>query len=353
MPKAIRIAALLLLTIAVVLVITAINLGRRTSATSTPVSHDATAAPKPQLIAVAAQSALPAGHLLSAGDLLTTPLDQSRSGSFKHPAELAGAVLARDLQAGEVITRDMLLQGIATQLRAGERALAIPVDELIGVGNRIAPGDYVDVFMSLREPDSSDTARKDNTQARLLLSRLRVLGYGSRDLTATSEQEQSDQIEPGAEQDKDSRAATIAADSGGGSNTQTGEVAARTAVLAVPIEQAGRLLLGAHSGKLYLALRNPGDQAIADETAFASPASVLGLRRDLDPTARAMAMTPENQAYAGIDLLALAGKNLQQGTTVGTSAVTPQRPARRSPARSPNQVEIIRGAAPAAPLSSP
>lgn len=352
MPKAIRIAALLLLTIAVVLVITAINLGRRTSATSAPVSHDAAAAPKPQLVAVAAQSALPAGHLLSASDLRTTPLEQSRSGSFKHPGELAGAVLARDLQAGEVITRDMLLQGIATQLRAGERALAIPVDELIGVGNRIAPGDYVDVFMSLREPDSSDSARKDNTQARLLLSRLRVLGYGSRDLTAASEQEQRDEIEPGAEQDKDSRAATIAADSGG-SNTQTGEVAARTAVLAVPIEQAGRLLLGAHSGKLYLALRNPGDQAIADETAFASPASVLGLRRDLDPTARAMAMTPENQAYAGIDLLALAGKNLQQGSTAGTSATTPQRPTRRSPARSPGQVEIIRGAAPAAPLSSP
>jgi pilus assembly protein CpaB len=122
----------------------------------------------------------------------------------------------------------------------------------------------------------------------------------------------------------------------------------------VPVEQAGRLLLGAHSGKLYLALRNPGDSAVADESAFASPASVLGLRRDLDPQARVTAMTPENQAFAGIDLMALAGKETRPPASVAAPATTaPRRASNRAPARNANGVEIIRGTAPATPLSSP
>lgn len=347
MPKAIRIAAILLLALAVVLMVLAFGISRR----STPAPTAAVSAPAPSLpkrMVVVATKAIPAGQPISGSDLSTTEMALPPSEGFSNIADVSGRTPAMDIAAGAMITPQQLLQGIALGIRPGERALAVPVDEIAGVSNRVTPGDYVDVFMSLQNPSSAGSGQDNTTQARLLLSRLRVLGYGSNDVAqphpgTASEGENTLPPEPG------SRAETIASRSRTTSSNNSDAPQARSAILAVPVEDAGRLLLAAHSGKLFLALRNPGDTGLADASLFTTPAPVLALRRDLDAAGEEAAVRPENRAYAGIDLDALAGT---RNRATAPAPTTPQRSrAPRQPSR--QGIEIIRGTTPSNRLSSP
>src|SRR5690606_430293 len=125
----------------------------------------------PKRVVVVATKALPAGQPIMVDDLSTTELQVAPNEGFPSIAEVVGRVPGSDIAAGGMVARGQLLQGIAAGIKPGERAVAIPVDELAGVSNRIAPGDFVDVFMSLQAPSEAG-AQRDNPQARLLLSRL-------------------------------------------------------------------------------------------------------------------------------------------------------------------------------------
>ena len=253
---------------------------------------------------------------------------------------LTGATLPT---AGCAITAQVEWPGDAAGISA---CVATP-----SVSNRITPGDYVDVFMSLQAPSEAGAGRNDNPQARLLLSRLRVLGYGDDDVgkphpaTAASSGD-------GAAPEPGSRAETIASRSGSSSSSGSNATQARSAILAVPVEDAGRLLLAAHSGKLFLALRNPGDTALADASIFVAPAPVLALRRDLDAATASAAERPENQAYAGIDLQALAGDSPARPAVTANATRAPARSRAPRAAARPG-IEIIRGTTPSNRLSSP
>ncbi len=54
--------------------------------------------------------------------------------------------------------------------------------------------------------------------------------------------------------------------------------AARNAVLAVPVERVNELLLASRSGKLLMALRANGDEALPDPALFAARAPALPAR---------------------------------------------------------------------------
>ncbi len=353
MPKAIRIAAILLLVLAGVLAVLAFGLGRKSPPTGEPSAQTAApAAAAPRRAVVVATRALAAGQAIHASDLSTTELPVAAGDGFSRISDVDGHVPAVDIAAGAMIVPGQLLQGIAAGIKPGERAVSVPVDELAGVSNRVSPGDYVDVFMSLQAPAQGGTGRSDNPQARLLLSRLRVLGYGDNDVgkvrpaTAGNGDDESNAApEPG------SRAETIASRSSSSSGGNAGPQA-RSAILAVPVEDAGRLLLAAHSGKLFLALRNPGDAALADTGLFVAPAPVLALRRDLGSEAANAAERPENRAYAGIDLLALAGDNPAKPSAATHATAAPARNREARPAPRPS-IEIIRGTTPSNRLSSP
>lgn len=338
MPRAIRITAILLLAIAVLLAIIAIGIGRRSS--QAVQASSPTVAQAPRYDVVVAARPLTAGMPLTANDLAVAALAQQPPGAFFYVGEVTGGVLLQDIGAGQPIPRSGVSRGIALALNPGERAVAIPVDELASAGNRVAPGDHVDVFMSLPGMNATAGSRQGGMQARLLLSRLRVLGYGERDMLSAAAPEDAKAPEA------DSRAASIIGNGSGASGGSTATTPARTAVLAVPVEMIGRLLLGAQSGKLFLALRNPIDTAMADNTLFAAPAPVLALRRGLDGMAAEEAQRPENQAFAGVDLDGLAGAR---------SAPPAAAPQRTFPRRAPagGGIEIVRGSSPATPLSSP
>jgi pilus assembly protein CpaB len=228
-----------------------------------------------------------------------------------------------------------LPQSYASRLNPGERALAVPVDELVAAGNRILPGDYVDVFLNLRAPGGLD--REGQAQARLLLSRLRVLSYGAADTTPGTPHAATPEANAEA---TDSRAADIRGSSAT-SASGNAPAPARSAVLAVPVDQANRLLLGAQQGKLFLALRNPDDAGLPDQALFAAAAAVLRPRRELNPEQRLALASPENDAFAGLDANALAGRHARGSD--GTAGGRAVQPLRRAAPRREGGVEIIRG----------
>lgn len=334
MLKLTRLAAIGLIALAVVLALAAFALSRRPPAPSaTPVASNAAA---PQRVPVVeASTTLRAGQPIRAADLRMGEAATAPAGAYTSVAEAAGAVPVRDLPAGSALDRGLMAQGYALRLNPGERALAVPVDELVAAGNRILPGDYVDVFLNLRAPAGINT--DGQAQARLLLSRLRVLSYGATDtapaVAATSANGEA----------ADSRAADIQGSSAAsGTSTNGTSAPARSAVLAVPVEEANRLLLGAQQGKLFLALRNPTDVGLPDQDLFAPSVAVLSPRRALSPEQQLALASPENDAFAGIDADALAGRRTAQGTPPAPVARAAA-PVRRSAPRLTPGVEIIRG----------
>jgi len=324
MQKFTRIAAMLLVVVAVVLAIVAFALGRRAvrPVVAQATDHVAAALGKPQppatVSVVAAAQALPAGQPIAASALKLAPSTRALPDGYGAIDAVAGDVPLVDIPAGAAITANLLAHGVATELKPGERALAVPVDELAGAGNRVLPGDYVDVFLSLKPDTAMGGPRKQHSQTRLLLSRLRVLAYGSKDLPA-----------PAA-------AASATGPAGSGNKATVTQTQAapppHTAVLAVPVDEVDRLILGAQDGKLALALRSPGDTGQPDDTLFPQPRSVLSPRLPLTPEQKQALAEPENRAYAGIDGAGLAG----QAQALPPGAV---RPIRHEPPR----VEVIRG----------
>ncbi|MDG2524442.1 Flp pilus assembly protein CpaB [Stenotrophomonas sp. HITSZ_GD] len=306
MQKATRLAALLLVAFAIVLLLLAMLLGLRARSPSAGPTPTMSLAPAPAhaQVLVAARD-LPAGEPLDANDLRVSQVEAMPPGSYAAPSALVGKILSTPVAAGAIISASMLAHGLALELQPGERAIAVPVDELAGAGNRVVPGDYVDVFMNLK----SRAREGDDSQNRLLLSRLRVLSYGAQDLGQPPAPQAAGTESPA--ESGNARADAIAArENGGAASTAStaGAQPARSAVLAVPVAQANRLLLAAQDGKLFLALRHPSDNGSPDESLFPRPRNVLKPRLDLSPELREAAASPENDAYAGIDADALAGR---------------------------------------------
>lgn len=311
MQKFTRIAALLLVVVAIVLAIAAFALGRRTSrqaevpataATIQPAAAQGNGAQQQGVAVVVAVAPLPAGTPIAASALRVDSLAQRPADSFNAVDAAAGGIPLLDIPAGTVLTTRLLAHGVSMALKPGERAMAVPVDEQAGAGNRVVPGDYVDVFLSLKAAAQATSFGKpatDTAQTRLLLSRLRVLAYGAQDLpspprSAATNADAADKAKDTAQQ------ASRNAD-------QENRAAPRTAVLAVPVEDADRLLLGVQNGKLSLAVRHPSDDGRPDDALFPQPRTVLSPRNDLSADQKALLDRPDNRAYAGIDGLGLAG----------------------------------------------
>lgn len=335
MLKLTRIAAVALIALALLLALVAFLVSRRTAPTVATPAPQVAGQPQ-QWPVVEAASTLPAGRPIAASDLRIGAAPQAPVGGYANIAEATGAVPVRDIAVGTALNSALMAQGYALRLNPGERALAVPVDELVAAGNRILPGDHVDVFLNLRAPPGMNT--DGQAQARLLLSRLRVLSYGAADSAPGQPGTAANDATPTTH---DSRAQDIqgSSASSGNNNGNSTNAPIRSAVLAVPVAEANRLLLGAQQGRLFLALRNPADVGQPDQNLFAQPGGVLEARRELSPEERLALQSPENDAYAGIDSHALAGR-----ATRAARAPTPARASvPRATPRLGRGVEIIRG----------
>lgn len=304
--KQIRIVAIVLLALAALLALLAWQVGRRTAKPPAPPSSS----PSAMHAVVITTKAVEAGKPLAADALKVEMLPIDPTGGYQSLHAVVGQIPVVALGANVPVLESQLAGGLASQVPEGERAVAIAVDEVIGVGHRVRPGDLVDVFLVLRR----DSQEIEGSQARLLLSRLRVLAYGVQAVN-------------------DTRGA-------GPDQMMNRREGAKTAVLTVPLAQVSKLTMAQQAGRLVLALRNPHDDGMPSETLFAEPAPAVATRGG--GLASADALEPADRAAAGVALAGLAGS----ATRPRAPAVRPEPPqiaqARPAAAASPTGVEVIR-----------
>ncbi|WP_445004997.1 Flp pilus assembly protein CpaB [Halomonas mongoliensis] len=158
------------------------------------------------------------------GALRVIHYPQPVPGSFAEPGELADRRLTRPVPEGDILRPAHFAAGgvMAQAVPPGKRAIAVGVDEVIGGGGFLAPGDRVDVLYQAQSQQR--TAGGSQPQmARRLFANVQVVSYGE----ALQGMEESE--------------AAV-------------RRSGRTAVLAMDGEQAATLLLAETTGRLRLAL---------------------------------------------------------------------------------------------------
>ncbi|QQC64937.1 Flp pilus assembly protein CpaB [Paraburkholderia ginsengisoli] len=303
MPNLTRILAGVLIAVALVLGIFAWTLARR------PAPVPVAPAVHASFPVVVATRALPAGKAITVEDLRVQSLPINPIGAFTEPSQLAGRVPSAEIGVDSPVLEAQLASGLAERIAPGERALAVRVDEGNAVGNRLRPGNFVDVFFTLKRDGSGGSdAEISRTQARLLMSKVRVLAFGN---------------------------ASTTSDNGGDPNGMV-----RTAVLAVPVADVDRLTLAESSGRLIFALRNPKDDEVIDQTVLPVYPGVL------KTAAHAGGAEPRDstRAAAGVALDALSGS----GNGAAAKPPLPRLPATptsvlANAGSSHSGIEVIRG----------
>lgn len=313
--KLTKILAGVLIAVAVLLGLFAIFLGHRSGQDQPPPDQTQAKAIYPIVVA---STALVPGQPITADQLKIAQVAVVPPGAFTDPASAVGRVPANPIPAQSPIVEGGLTSGLADQLQPGERAVAVKVDDISAVGNRIRPGNYVDVFLQLQRQNNGGPAPLPGagglalgdipvTQARLLLSRVRVLQFGD------------------ATPDRD-------AGSNGNTNNNVNPQTIHTAILAVPTEDVDTLTVGAANGSLSLALRSPRD----DDAASAPVAVAASSPEFADPSAR---------AAAGVALAVLSDN--VAGKTAGRIApvrAAPSHASYHAPRYTPGgSLEVIRG----------
>ncbi|MET3395051.1 pilus assembly protein CpaB [Variovorax sp. 1140] len=268
---------------------------------------------------VVAAKPLPAGEAIPADALRVERLTINPTGAFQDVNVASGRVPVLDLAEGTPVMENQLVSGLAMRIGEGERAVAIKADEVMGVGNKIQPGDFVDVFITLK----SDGKDVDRSQARLLLARKRVLAFGNASVDGMASKSPDKAVQQAQRNDN-----------------------ARTAVLAVPIDEVNRLTIGDASGRLMLALRNPADKSEPDPRLFAELPTALQPAQPKAGDARRGPLEGLDLAQAGLTTadLVTGGKGptvRPLATEARAVAATPR--AARTTRSGGLQVEVIRG----------
>lgn len=245
-----KVVAGLLIAAALVLGAFAFMLARR--APPAPVVQPVSSAVQTLVPVVVATRTLPAGQPIPADALRVQTLPIHPAGAFNDKALIAGRVPLAEIAADTPVLDAQLSSSLATSIQPGERAVAVRVDEVNAVGYELRPGNYVDVFFTLRRDGAVSGGEVGRTQARLLVSKARVLVFGN----------PADATPPRGNTQRTS-----------GFGTQN--MAPRTAVLAVPVTEVDKLALAQNQGQLILALRNPTDDDTVDPSAFAAPPGVI------------------------------------------------------------------------------
>jgi pilus assembly protein CpaB len=183
------------------------------------------------------------------------PTSAQPQGSFEAPGALGDRVVSTALVAGEPVVEARLSPkgsgaGMASLIPANMRAMTVTVNDVIGVGGFIHPGDIVDVITTMQGPALPGTASssmQDQFRSKIVLQGIRVLAVGQR----------------------------LASD-----NNKPETVPAVT--LLVSPEESERLALASTQGKLQLTMRSQIDKEEL-ETPGVSPPELLGFARPAAP----------------------------------------------------------------------
>jgi pilus assembly protein CpaB len=184
-----------------------------------------------QNIIVAAQD-IPPGttfneETMKKGLLKTTPWPKSSipAGAFSSQQQIVGKVNRVKILANEPILESRLAgegAGLTVRLEAGKRALALSVNEIVGVSGFIVPDDRVDVILTTTPLGATG----DTKISKIVMQNKRVLSVAQ----STEQKDGKPQL-------------------------------ARSITLEVTPEEAEKLSLASSEGQIALALRGLGDDA--------------------------------------------------------------------------------------------
>jgi pilus assembly protein CpaB len=174
--------------------------------------------------------------------VVSWPADTPIEGAFADPAEVVGRAVIVPVVPGEPVLDAKLAPegagaGIGAAIPEGKRAVAVKVNEVIGVAGFVLPGTRVDVIVT-GSPTSSGTA----DTAKVILENVQVLSAGS----------QLEKQDDGSPQN------------------------VTVVTLLVTPEESQKLALAANEGRIQLALRNPLDDRREDPAAVSRKALFSG-----------------------------------------------------------------------------
>ena len=161
------------------------------------------------------------------GLIKTTPWPKTSipAGAFSSPQQVIGKVNRVKILANEPLLESRLAgegAGLTVRLEAGKRALALRVDEIVGVSGFIVPDDRVDVILTTTPVGGG----QDTKISKIVLQNKRVLSVAQN----TEQKDGKPQL-------------------------------ARSITLEVTPEEAEKLSLASQEGSIVLALRGLGDDA--------------------------------------------------------------------------------------------
>lgn len=276
--NAIKIAAAVLVILALILVFIAYRYGQSLEVHSrqqqAAAQQQTNGSNKPTTMVVVAVKPLPAQVKIGRTDVALVPVQIAPKGYLSNVDDAINRIPLQDVDVGTPLTRRLFTENnpLAHSIPDGTQALSLRVDDVVGAGGFVRPGDHVDVLLYLRKQTAGKNDEyKVQTQARVLLKDALVLAY-------------QDLVVPPPADMKTSK------NSGG----RTAH--AHTAVLAVPDADTTRVMLGASLGTLRLALL-----------------------RQVTPPAAASAGAPAQAASAAPPSVAVAAAGSPQTATGSTS----------------------------------
>lgn len=195
----------------------------------------------PKILAVVAVKPLSAYQKIGKEDVILAEVAVAPRDYYTTLADVVDKEPLVDVDQGAPVTKRYFAEGnvLAKSVPPGFQAVSVEVTDVIGVGGFVRPGDIVDVLLYLRG-DNNDVK---STQARILLKETRLLAY----------QELLVDRPDGLKEEE---------------GKERGGRRQRTAVLAVPVADTTRLMLGASMGELRLSLHG-----VAREGDAAAPAA--------------------------------------------------------------------------------
>jgi pilus assembly protein CpaB len=242
-----KIIAAVLLVGALVVAYLGIQLSR--NPVKAPATTNATVAAPTEIVIVASR-AISAGQRIEAEDVSSKTMANAPRTAIRQAADVLGKVALNQIAAGTPLSaQQFAIESMASLLRESERAVAVNVDEVIGVGGYAQPGDRVDVLLFLAQANAADSA----ASAQVVIQNARLLSMGDAN--------QMDAYRERQEAEKESNG-TSPASSNEPAKRQKQNL--RSAVLAVATSDVTRLMLASSSGNLRLALRPPQHSPKAD-----------------------------------------------------------------------------------------
>lgn len=186
---------------------------------------------------------VPAFTPLTAEDLTLEKLRNAPAGSLSSLDQALGRTPWRTLAAGTWLNDESFSAGgpLARMIHSNERALAMAVDEVIGAGGQLNPGDYVDVLLFLRA-DASNLQQS----VQVVIPAMRLLAVGEQ-LGLTNDGQPASPATTAEEKMK----------------LEQRRYGARTVILAVPQKLLSRMMLATQVGTLRLAVRSSEEKNLA------------------------------------------------------------------------------------------